>query len=121
MGGTGNGVHVCANFRATPDVGGGCSSQQPSQAYQAGIVADLEPLAPWSSLRSSARPSCRDRPAIPTLDSSLYLKYAGHNTANPYVFYYFDIVSGSNGLPAGPGYDLVTDLGDLLAPHAGPL
>jgi len=57
----------------------------------------------------------------PTLDSSLYLKYAGHNTANPYVFYYFDIVSGSNGLPAGPGYDLVTDLGDLLAPHAGPL
>jgi len=30
------------------------------------------------------------------------------------------VLTGNNGLPAGPGYDLVTGLGVLNASHAGP-
>ena len=86
----------------------------------AGIVAALD------TARTTVIPSFLRKAKLqgsagsPTIDSSLYLKYAGHNTGNPYVFYYFDILTGNNGLAAGPGYDLVTGLGDLLAPHAGP-
>jgi hypothetical protein len=54
------------------------------------------------------------------VNNGLYLKYAGHNTGYPYVFYYFDVLTGNNGFPAGPGFDLVTGLGVLNAPNAGP-
>ncbi len=136
---TNNGVTLCGSFRATPDIAadadpntgavvldngnggfflvGGTSLATP---LMAGIVVDLD------TARTTVIPSLLRKAKLqgsagsPTIDSSLYLKNAGAPSGNPYVFYYFDIVSGSNGLSAGPGYDLVTGLGDLLAPHAGP-
>ena len=37
-----------------------------------------------------------------------------------YALNYHDITSGSNGLPAGAGYDMVTGLGSPIAPHLLP-
>jgi len=134
-----NGVTLCGAFRAAPDIAtdadpntgavvldtgnggyflvGGTSLATP---LTAGVVVLLD------AARATVIPSVLRKPKLqgsagsPTLNSSLYLKYAGAPNGNPYTFYYFDIVSGSNGNSAGPGYDLVTGLGDLLAPHAGP-
>lgn len=105
---SGNGGH----FRV-----GGTSVSCP---VMAGIFADLD------TARTTVVPTFLRKPKLAGSASpnfvniGLYLKYAGHNTGNPYVFYYFDVLTGNNGLPAGPGYDLVTGLGVLNGPHAGP-
>ena len=87
---SGNGGH----FRV-----GGTSVASP---LTAGFFADLDTarsdVVP-TFLRSPSWPA-RRRPA--SLITGLYLKYAGHNTGNPYMFYYFDILTGNNGLAAGP-------------------
>ena len=136
---TNNGVKICVNFRAAPDWAadadpdtgvivydagngghfrvGGTSVATP---LMAGIIADLDTARTTVVPIFLRKPKLQGAAGSPTLDSSLYLKYAGHNTGNPYVFYYFDILTGNNGFAAGPGYDLVTGLGVLSAPHAGP-
>ncbi len=135
---TNNGVTLCGATRATPDIAadadpfsgvavfdsgnggyllvGGTSLATP---LMAGIFADID-AARVNAPGPFHKPKLQGTAGSPTLDSSLYLKYAGHNTGNPYAFYYFDVLIGNNGLPAGPGYDLVTGLGVLTAPHAGP-
>jgi subtilase family serine protease len=40
------------------------------------------------------------------LNKSLY-----HGAVSNYPYFYFDVLTGSNGFPAGPGFDLVTGLG----------
>ena len=136
---TNNGVNVCGAFRATPDIAADADPQTGAVVYDsgngghflvggtslatplmAGIVANLDTARTTVVPTFLRKPKLQGSTGTPTLDSSLYLKYAGHNTGNPYTFYYFDILTGNNGLPAGPGYDLVTGLGDLLSPHAGP-
>ena len=136
---TNNFVNICGNFRAAPDWAadadpdtgvivydsgngghfrvGGTSVATP---LMAGIIADLDTARTTVLPTFLRKPKLQGAAGSPTLDSSLYLKYAGHNTGNPYVFYYFDVLTGNNGFAAGPGYDLVTGLGVLTAPHAGP-
>jgi subtilase family serine protease len=134
---TGNGVNICGTARAVPDIAADADPQSGVAVYDsgnggyflvggtslatplmAGIIADLDTSrthpGPWQ------RPKLQGSAGSPTIDSSLYLKYAGAPTGNPYLYYYFDVVMGNNGFPAGPGYDLVTGLGVLTAPHAGP-
>lgn len=134
-----NGVNLCGGTRNMPDIAaladgdtgvivydsgngghfrvGGTSVACP---LTAGIFADLD------TARTTVLPTFLRKPKLAGSASAnfvnigLYLKYAGHNTGNPYVFYYFDVTSGNNGLPAGPGYDLVTGLGVLNGTHAGP-
>lgn len=133
-----NGVNACSTRNmpdiaadADPDTGavvydsgngghfrvGGTSLSAP---VMAGIFADLD------TARTTAGPIFLRKPKLAGavspnfVNKGLYLKYAGHNLGNPYVFYYYDVVAGNNGYPALPGYDLVTGLGVLNGPHAGP-
>ena len=136
---TGNGVNVCGGTRNMPDIAaiadgdtgvivydsgngghfrvGGTSVACP---VMAGIFADLD------TARTTVMPTLLRKPklagsASPNyVNKGLYLKYAGHNTGNPYVFYYFDVIGGNNGYNAVAGYDLVTGLGVLTGSHAGP-
>ncbi len=136
---TGNGVTVCGAVRAVPEIAadadpdtgvivydsgngghfrvGGTSVATP---VMAGILADLDTARTTVVPTFLRKAKLQGSAGSPTLDSSLYLKYAGHSTGNPYVFYYFDVLTGNNGFAAGPGFDLVTGLGVLTAPHAGP-
>lgn len=132
-----NGVMTCGATRNMPDIAavgdpdtggivyyngthyrvGGTSLSAP---VMAGIFADLD------TARTTAMPIFLRKPKLagPSstnfLNKGLYLKYAGHNTGQPYTLYYYDVVSGNNGYAAGPGYDLVTGLGVLNGPYAGP-
>ncbi|MGA3318242.1 MAG: S53 family peptidase [Candidatus Korobacteraceae bacterium] len=135
---TGNGVNICGSTRAVPDIAADADPNSGVAVYDsgnggyllvggtslatplmAGIIADLDTArttapGPWR------KPKLQGSAGSPTIDSSLYLKYAGSPTGYPYTYYYYDVVMGNNGFPAGPGYDLVTGLGVLTAPHAGP-
>jgi subtilase family serine protease len=51
-------------------------------------------------------------PAFGVLNPELYTI----GTSSLYHYSFFDIIVGSNGFPAGPGYDLVTGFGDPLEP-----
>lgn len=139
----GNGVTLCGAYRAAPDTSAiaadtsevavldslntgndhgyyrvwGTSLATP---VVAGLIADLD------SARTTVLPTflrkakLQGSAGVPYVNSSLYLKYAGAPAGNPYAFYYYDVISGNNGFAAGPGYDLVTGLGVLNGPHAGP-
>ena len=145
-----NGVAPCGSFRATPDISaiaadtsevavldsGGIVGNEHryfrvwgtslATPVMAGIFADLDTARTTVLPTLFRKPKLQGGTGSPSLDSSLYLKYAGHNAGNPYVFYYYDVVAGSNNINgtgccnAGPGYDMVTGLGVLTAPHAGP-
>ena len=140
-----NGVNVCGAFRATPDIASDAQPNTGAIVYDsgngtyflvggtslatplmAGIVADLDTARTTVLPTFLRKPKLQGAAGSPTLNSSLYLKYAGQPAGSPYSFYYFDILTGNNDVngtgccTAGPGYDLVTGLGDLLAPHAGP-
>lgn len=134
-----NGVGLCGATRNMPDIAavgdpdtgvivydsgngghfrvGGTSVSCP---LMAGLFADLD------TARTTVVPSFLRKPKLAGSASAnfvnigLYLKYAGHNTGNPYVFYYFDVIGGNNGFDAIAGYDLVTGLGVLNGTHAGP-
>ncbi len=136
---TSNGVNVCGATRNMPDISadadpdtgvivydsgngghfrvGGTSLSCP---LMAGLFADL------NTARTTVVPALLRKPKLAGSASpnyvniGLYLKYAGHNTGNPYVFYYFDVIGGNNGYNAVAGYDLVTGLGVLYGTHAGP-
>jgi len=133
-----NGVNACGT-RAMPDISadadpatgvivydsgngghfrvGGTSVSCP---LMAGIFADLDTARTTVVPTFLRKPKLAGSASASNVNNGLYLKYAGHNTGNPYAFYYFDVLTGNNGLPAGPGYDLVTGLGVLNASHAGP-
>ena len=66
----------------------------------AGLIADI----------NTARASF-GKAKLGALNTGLYNAFAGN-----YPYFYFDVVSGNNGLPAKPGYDLVTGLGVAKAP-----
>ena len=140
---TSNGVTLCGAFRAAPDISAiaadtsevavldslntgnahgyyrvwGTSLATP---VMAGLIADLDTARTTVLPTFLRKANLKGAAGSPTVNSSLYLKYAGHNAGNPYVFYYYDVVTGNNGFAAGPGYDLVTGLGNLTGPHAGP-
>jgi subtilase family serine protease len=135
---SGNGVNVCTT-RSMPDISadadpatgvivldsgngghfrvGGTSVSCP---LMAGIFADLDTARTTVLPTFLRKPKLAGSASANNVNIGLYLKYAGHNTGNPYALYYFDVLTGNNGLPAGPGYDLVTGLGVLNAPFAGP-
>ena len=135
---SGNGVTICST-RAMPDISadadgntgvivydsgngghfrvGGTSVSCP---LMAGMFADLDTARTTVVPTFLRKAKLAGSASASFVNNGLYLKYAGHNTGNPYVFYYFDILTGNNGFAAGPGYDLVTGLGVLSAPHAGP-
>lgn len=137
---TGNGVNICGTARAVPDIAADADPNSGVAVYDsgnggyllvggtslatpvmAGIVADLDAGRTSLSLPPSLRKAkLRGSAGSPTIDSSLYLKYAGAPLGLPYAYYYYDVLTGNNGFSAGPGYDLVTGLGVLNGPHAGP-
>jgi subtilase family serine protease len=136
---TGNGVNICGTARAVPDIAADADPQSGVAVYDsgnggyflvggtslatplmAGIIADLDTARTTVVPTFLRKAKLQGSAGLPTIDSSLYLKYAGHPIGNPYAYYYYDVLLGNNGFPAGPGYDLVTGLGVLTAPHAGP-
>lgn len=134
-----NGVTLCGATRNMPDIAadadpdtgvivydsgngghfrvGGTSVACP---VMAGIFASLDTARTTVVPAFLRKPKFTGSASATFVNHGLYLKYLGHNTGNPYAFYYFDVVSGNNGFAAGPGYDLATGLGVLNAPHAGP-
>ena len=136
------GVGICAAFRATPDIAADADPNTGAIVYDsgngghylvggtslatplmAGIVADLDTSrVSGPPIKAKLAGSVPAFPAVFTLDSSLYAKYPFPLT---YAYYYWDVTVGNNNINgtgccnAGPGYDLVTGLGVLTAPHAG--
>ncbi len=86
----------------------------------AGFIADLDTARTTVLPAFLRKPKLQGSAGSQPLNNSLYLKYNGAPNGNPYVFYYFDVLTGNNGFNAGPGYDLVTGLGVINAAHAGP-
>ena len=110
---------------------GGTSLATP---VMAGIIADLD-TARQFAFPTPLPPLSGSNP-LPTrhfLNNSLYGKYYSYgwysliapytsNPTNPAPSgYFFDVTIGANPLPAGAGHDLVTGLGVLYGPYAGPL
>jgi subtilase family serine protease len=135
---SGNGVTICST-RAMPDISADADGNTGVIVYDsgngghfrvggtsvacplmAGMFADLDTARTTVVPTFLRKAKLAGSASASFVNNGLYLKYAGHNTGNPYVFYYFDILTGNNGFAAGPGYDLVTGLGVLSAPHAGP-
>jgi len=137
-----NGVTLCYSFRAAPDISAIAadtsevavldSSDGVSHTYwrvwgtslatpvMAGVVADLDTARTTVLPLFLRKPKLQGSAGAPFLNTSLYLKYAGAPVGNPYKLYYYDVLTGNNGFAAGPGYDLVTGLGVLNGPYAGP-
>lgn len=125
-----NGVNLCAQSRATPDVAADADPNTGAVVYDSGNGGYL--LVGGTSLATplTAGIYIDDMQARHTfngnMDPDLYL-VGCHGTANcigagqinPY--YYFDVTAGSNGLPAVVGYDLVTGMGVSNGAHMGGL
>lgn len=137
-----NGVTLCYSHRAAPDIsaiaadtsevavldsqGAGNHSYfrvwgtSLATPVMAGVVADLDTARTTVLPLFLRKAKLQGSAGVPFLNTSLYLKYAGAPLGNPYKLYYYDVVAGNNGFAAGPGYDLVTGLGVLNGPYAGP-
>jgi len=133
-----NGVNACST-RAMPDISGDADPDTGVIVYDsgngghfrvggtsvscplmAGVVADLDTARTTVVPTFLRKPKLAGSASANFVNNGLYLKYLGQPLGNPYAFYYFDVLTGNNGYAAGPGYDLVTGLGVLNAPHAGP-
>jgi subtilase family serine protease len=140
---TNNGVTLCSPNVASPDIAaiGGDPSEVAvldslnsgndhgyyrvwgtslSCPVMAGLMADLDTARTTVVPTFLRKPKLQGAAGTQFLNTSLYLKYAGAPNGNPYVLYYYDVLTGNNGYAAGPGYDRVTGLGVLNGPYAGP-
>lgn len=117
-----NGITACGGNRATPDIAadadpntglweidsydypgyyilvGGTSLACP---LTAGLVADID-----AARVSFGKPKIGGPSYGPFLDMDLYDAFTSNHS-----YFYYDVTSGNNGYPAGPGYDLVTGMG----------
>jgi len=119
-----HGSAVCSPYRAAPDIAAVADTNTPVAVYlcniyncgyfgvggtsvatpvTAGLVADLD----------KARVGF-GKAKFTYLNNLLYQAAAAN-----YPYFYYDIVSGYNGYYAGPGYDLITGLGNLTGKNAG--
>jgi subtilase family serine protease len=116
---TSNGVSLCSPHRAAPDVAaiggspvyiydsgnggyGRVIGTSLSTPVVAGVLANVE-----AARRGFGK---KDFPQI--IGDQLYHPYKTFGTpGSNYTYFYYDILTGSNGHTAGPGYDLVTGLG----------
>ena len=140
---TNHGVTLCGAFLAAPDISAIAADTSEvavldslnsgnSHGYyrvwgtslatpvMAGLIADLDTARTTVVPTFQRKAKLQGSAGSPYINDSLYLKYAGAPNANPYKFYYYDVLVGNNGFAAGPGYDLVTGLGVLNGPQAGP-
>ncbi len=120
-----NGVTLCDPWRATPDIAadgdpntgaavldsgnggwyvvGGTSLSTP---LMAGILADID-----AARVSFGKAKFGGSYAGIFLDLELYDAFKAN-----FPYFYYDVTSGSNGYPAGTGFDLVTGMGVSKAP-----
>ena len=126
-----NGVNLCSSFRALPDIAADGSDQSPVLLYYSGS-GTLGGYRVWGT--SLATPlmagilasdmQARGGKFLHQINGDLYTRGC-HGTANcvgagqinPYFFY--DVTVGNNGLPAGPGFDLVTGMGVAFGKSMG--
>ncbi len=116
---TSNGVSLCSPHRAAPDVA--AIGGSPVYIYDSGnggygrvIGTSLSTpvVAGVFAVVEAARRSFGKADFPQMIGNQLYHPYKLFNTAGSnYNYFYYDVVTGSNGHPAGPGYDLVTGLG----------
>jgi subtilase family serine protease len=118
---TSNGVTLCGSNRAAPDVAAVASTASPVYIYDSGnggygrvggtSVATPVAAGVFANVEAARRSFHKaDFPQI--INNQLYHPYKSFGTpASNYTYFYWDVLTGSNGHAAGPGYDLVTGLG----------
>ena len=128
---SGNGVNLCSPHRALPDIAADGSDQSPVLLYYSGSGTLLGYRVWGTSLATpltagilAVDMQARGGKFLHQIDGDLYTRGC-HGTANcvgagqlnPYFFY--DVTVGNNGLPAGPGFDLVTGMGVAFGKSMG--
>lgn len=118
-----NGVNFVT--RSTPDVSMDADPNTGALVYYSPPIAPAGFYAVGGTSLSSPMfaavialaDQARAASSLPALNSKGLLNslYGAYNSAN-YLTYFHDIVAGSNGFAAGPGYDLVTGIGSPKVP-----
>jgi len=118
------GSGVCSPNRAAPDISAIADPNTPVAIYICNIyycgyygVGGTSVATPVTSGLVADLDKARvgfGKAKFSYLNIDLYGAAAGN-----YPYFYYDITSGNNGYPAGPGYDLVTGLGNLTGKNAG--
>ena len=104
----------CSTSRGTPDVAADADPYTGVAVYDSGnggwwIVGGTSLSTPLTAGIYANVMTARvsfGKPKFGFMNPSLY-----QAARNNYAYFYFDVTSGNNGLPAGTGYDLVTGLG----------
>jgi subtilase family serine protease len=124
----GNGVNLCSPYRALPDISADASDQSPVALYYQGIglyrVWGTSLATPLMAGILAVDMQARGGKFLHQLNGDLYTRgchgtgnCVGAGQINPYFFY--DVTVCNNGLPAGPGFDLVTGMGVAFGKSMG--
>jgi subtilase family serine protease len=129
-----NGVNLCYPYRALPDVAADGADTSPVLLYYSAGGGTLGGYRVWGT--SLATPltagilavdmQARGGKFLHQVNGDLYTRGC-HGTANCVgagqinSYFFYDVTTGNNGLPAGPGYDLVTGMGVTVGKGMGGL
>jgi subtilase family serine protease len=115
---SGNGVTLCSPHRATPDIaaiGGSTVYIYDSGNGGYGTVTGTSLATPLTAAVFADVEAARrtfKKADFQQMGAQLYNPYKLYGTAGSnYAYFYYDVLTGSNGHSAGPGFDLVTGLG----------
>ncbi|MEO8725069.1 MAG: S53 family peptidase [Acidobacteriaceae bacterium] len=124
-----NGVNGCGVFRATPDVAADADPNTGAIVYDSGngghyLVGGTSLASPvtaalYADVMQARHPFGQMNPSLYTAGCHGVADCTGTGKINAY--YYYDVLTGNNGLAAGPGYDQVTGMGVSNAAHLGGL
>jgi subtilase family serine protease len=103
-----------ATYRATPDIAADADPNSGVAVYDSGnggyyLVGGTSLACPLTAGLFADITTARvafGQAKFSFLNNSLY-----RGATSNYPYFYFDVLTGNNGLPAGPGFDLVTGLG----------
>jgi subtilase family serine protease len=116
------GFSPCAAFRAVPDVAADANPNTGLLVYDSGnypgelvLIGGTSLACPLTAAMYANILTARvsfGQPKFGEMNTDLY-SAAARTPGPPLVdsYFFYDITSGNNGFPAGPGYDLVTGLG----------
>jgi subtilase family serine protease len=128
---SGNGITVCSSTRATPDIAAIADPATGVAVWDSGnggyfLVGGTSLATPVMAGIFADDMQAKGGKFLHQIDDDLYTRGChgtvnciGPGQINPYFF--FDVVLGSNGLPAGPGYDMVTGMGVAVGKSMGGL
>jgi subtilase family serine protease len=126
---SGNGVTLCSPYRALPDIAADGSDQSPVLLYIRGTgyrVWGTSLATPLMAGIFASDMQARGGKFLHQINGDLYTRGC-HGTANCVgagqinSYFFYDVTAGNNGLPAGPGFDLVTGMGVAVGKNMGGL